>query len=133
MHVTGQYGTKLLQEISQKWETNLLVNIELNDVKQSIKLFKETTRNMYLWDIQFKLWYERVATNSRLFQMNIKETEACAYCQERETNVHAFILCDRVQNIWREVTQFLIQLGYRHFRLEQNILIFGDTEMDLFF
>ena len=28
---------------------------------------------------------------------------------------------------------FLSRLGYRNFRLEQNVLIFGDTEMDLFF
>ena len=26
-----------------------------------------------------------------------------------------------------------MQIGYQNFRLEQNVLIFGDTEMDLFF
>ena len=48
-------------------------------------------RNMYLWDIQFKIWYTRVARNAKLFQMNIKDTEHCEYCEMRETNVHAFV------------------------------------------
>ena len=94
---------------------------------------KKKPRNMYLWDIQFKVWHERVATNSRLYRMNIKETEACTYCQQRETNVHAFVLCDRAQNSWRKVSLLLSRLGYRNVRLEQNVLIFGDKEMDFFF
>ena len=90
-------------------------------------------RNMYLWDIQYKVWHERVATNSRLYNMNIKETENCEYCQQRETNVHDFILCERTQDFWREISRYLIRLGYRNFRLEHKLLIFGDTEMDLLF
>ena len=39
---TGQYGIKILQEISQKWERDIMVNIEIEEVKQSIKLFKKT-------------------------------------------------------------------------------------------
>ena len=88
---------------------------------------------MYLWDIQYKLWHKIVATNSRLYQMNIKDNETCEYRQQSDTNVHAFILCDRTQNFWREVSLFLMRLGYRNFRLEHRILIFGDTEMDLLF
>ena len=52
---TGHYGIKILQEISHKWEMDLMIDIEIDEVKQSIKLFKKTTRNMYLWDIQFKV------------------------------------------------------------------------------
>ena len=65
--------------------------------------------------------------------MNIKDTETCEYCQQRETNVNAFVLCDRTPNFWREVLRFLMRLGYRNLRLEHKILIFGDTEMDLLF
>ena len=60
--------------------------------------------------------------------MNIKE-----YCHERDTNVHAFVLCERTQNFWSDITLFLIRLGYRNFRLEHSILIFGDKEMDSLF
>ena len=66
--------------------------------------------------------------------MNIKDTELCEYCdQVRETNVHAFVLCERTQNFWSEITLFLIRLGYRNFRSEHSILIFEDKEMDSLF
>ena len=130
---TGQYGNKLLTEISQKWEIDLLLNIEAEEVKQSIRTFKKTTRNMYLWDIQYKIWFGRVATNSRLFHMNIKNTDTCEYCQQRESNVHALILCERAQTLWSDITTFLKEIGYRNFRLEHKILIFGDAEMDYLF
>ena len=94
---------------------------------------KKHTRNMYLWDIQYKLWHERVVTNSRLYHMNIKNTDSCEYCQQRETNVHAFILCERSQRFWREVSIFLARLGYRNFRLEHKIIVLGDINMDLLF
>ena len=45
------------------------------------------------------------------------------YCQLRE----------RTQNLWSEITLFLLSIGYRNFRLEHRILIFGDTEMDSLF
>ena len=130
---TGNYGDKLLTEVSQKWEMEILCNIESDDVQQSIRLFKKTTRNMYLWDIQFKILYTRVATNSKLFHMNIKDTENCEYCEMRETNVHAFVSCERTQNFWIEITYFLRRIGYINFRLEHKIKIFGDTGMDLLF
>ena len=130
---TGQYGNKILIEISQKWDIDILQDTEAEEVKQSIRTFRKTTRNMYLWDIQYKLWFGRVATNARLFRMNIKESDNCEFCQQIETNAHAFILCERARNLWSDINTFLTEIGYRNFRLEHQILIFGDTEMDPLF
>ena len=88
---------------------------------------------MYLWDIQYKIWFGRVATNARLFRMNIKESDNCEFCQQIETNAHAFIFCERARNLWSDINTFLTEIGYRNFRLEHQILIFGDTEMDPLF
>ena len=38
--------------------------------------------------------------------MNIKDTELWEYCHERETNVHTFVLCERTQNFWSDITLF---------------------------
>ena len=65
--------------------------------------------------------------------MNIKDTENCEYYQQRETNLHAFVRCERSQRFWREVSIFLARLGYMNFRLEHKIIILGDTNKDLLF
>ena len=92
-------------------------------------LFKKTTRNMYLMDIQFKLWHNRVATWYILYRMNITEDENCTYCQQTETNVHAFVICERSQIFWIDIKLYLQRLGYRNFRLEHKVIIL-DNEMD---
>ena len=127
---TGQYGEKLLEEISLKWD---ILDTDTEEIKQSISLFKKTTRNMYLWDIQFKIWHDRVATRYKLYRMNITEDENYAYCQKEETKFHAFIICERSQRFWRDIKFYLLRLGYRDLRLEHKVLILGNTEMDNLF
>ena len=97
---TGQYGEKLLDEISVKWD---ILDVDSKDIKMSMALFKQTTRNMYLMDIQFKLWHNRVATRFILYRMNITENENCIHCDQSETNAHAFVLCERAQMFWRDI------------------------------
>ena len=93
-----------------------MLNIENDEINHSISLFLKTTRNMYLWDIQYKLWHERVATNSKLYRMNISENDNCEYCQQIETNVHAFIWCERSQLFWREIKYFFIKIRIPKFQ-----------------
>ena len=88
-----------MNEISGKWD---VINTDSEEIKHSISLIKKTTSNMYLWDIQYKIWYDRVATRYILHRMNITEDENCAFCQELETSVHAFVICERAQIFWRE-------------------------------
>ena len=124
---TGQYGEKLLDEILLKWDT---LNVDGRDINMSMTLFKKNTRNMYLMDIQFKLWHNRVAPRYFLYRMNITEDENCTYCNQTETNAHAFVLCERSQIFWRDIKLHLQRLGYRNFRLEHKLIILGNTEMD---
>ena len=123
---TGQYGEKLLDEISVKWD---ILDVDSKDIKISMALFKQTTRNMYLMDIQFKLWHNRVATRFFLYRMNITEDENCTYCNQLETNAHAFALCERSQIFWRDIKLYLQRLGYRNFRLEHKVIILGNKDM----
>ena len=124
---TDQYGEKLLEEISAKWD---ILDVDSKDIKMSISLFKQTTKNMYLMDIQFKLWHNRVATRFFLYRMNITENENCNYCNQLETNAHAFALCERSQMFWRDIKFYLQRLGYRNFRLEHKVIILGNKDMD---
>ena len=63
---TGQYGNKVLKEISKKWERNILIDTECDGTKGSISKLKKTTRNMYLFDIQYKIWHERDAKKTQI-------------------------------------------------------------------
>ena len=66
--------------MASKWETKLIIDIEGEDIKHSLILKEKITRNMYLYDIQFKLLHSRVATNKMLFKMQISEKETSKFC-----------------------------------------------------
>ena len=58
--------------------------------------------------IQFKLPHRRIVTNKKLCDMGIKENSFCTYCMEPiETIEHAFIYCNTVTKLWKEVENWL--------------------------
>ena len=61
--------------MARKWETKLIIDIEGEDIKHSLILKEKITRNMYLYDIQFKLLHSRMATNKMPFKMQISGKE----------------------------------------------------------
>ena len=58
--------------------------------------------------IQFKLLHRRIVTNKILCDMGIKENSMCTYCMETiETIEHAFLYCNTVTKLWKEVETWL--------------------------
>ena len=101
-------------------------DIEYEGIKKSISLTKKITKNMYLYDVQFKIWRSRVRTNTRLYKIKITESE---FCDEPETIEHAFIWCE-LYMVWSDLRLWLYTLVYYNFRLEHKIIILGDEQKD---
>ena len=91
---TGQYNTKILQEISVTGVEAFMMDMKY-DIRKSNRLLKRLTRNMYLYYIQFRLWHSRIATNITLIEMNTIEDDQCEYCNEPDYITHAFIICEK--------------------------------------
>ena len=83
---TGYYNINILQEIATTWEKHLEMKINYDDIKTSINLMKWVTRNMYLYDIQSKVWQSRIVTNTTLCKMGVRVADTCEFCGERENN-----------------------------------------------
>ena len=61
---------KILKEISEKWETNLAIDIAYDEIIFVLKKYVSVF-------IQYEIWHDRVATNTKLHRMNILECEDC--------------------------------------------------------
>ena len=128
---TGQYGDKLLEEISLKWD---ILDTDTEEIKPSISLFKKKLQEICIYRTSnSKYGMIEWQRDTNCTEMNITEDENCAYCQQIKTNVHAFITCERSQRFWRDIKFYLLRLGYRNFRLEHKVLILGNTEIDNLF
>ena len=56
---------------------------------------------------QFKLLHRRLATNTSLTKINIKDNEQCTFCQKEETLIHLFWPCSETNLFWQDFKQWL--------------------------
>ena len=61
---------------------------------------------------QFKLLHRRLATNSFLTEINLKDNEQCTFCQnDKETLIHLFWTCEVSILFWQGFKQWAINRG----------------------
>ena len=108
--------TKQLEKIWEKaWESRL------NEVNwKDIYACLRNTPVQYR-AIRYKIISRIVGTNSLLERMQIKTTDACDYCMQRENIEHKFWNCRSVARFWNEIKEWLVGKQLR--TLVNNITI----------
>ena len=85
----------LLQDLSlEEWETRLDETLR-GTPSAGAKLF------------QYRLNTRRTLTNRKLTMYKIMDSSRCAFCSEVETLIHLFWECERTQQLWQIVKDFL--------------------------
>ena len=68
----------------------------------------EWSNSYKLRNFQFKLLYGRIATNSFLQNLGIKDTDLCTFCmKETETLTHLFWTCEETCKFWTSLEHWL--------------------------
>ena len=95
-------------EAQRKWIADCRVetqeNIDWDTVYRSplISVHKDLKTNFF----QFKLLHRRLATNSFLTKINLKDNEQCTFCQkDTETLIHLFWTCSVSTLFWQDFKQ----------------------------
>ena len=95
----------------QKWQSispGLIPEEEWPDIlKRPYRCLRETK----LQSLQFKIIHRTINCNKKLFDMKLKETPMCSYCDETDDIPHFFVHCDNVSDIWKEFFIWWNQLG----------------------
>ena len=74
---------------------SLETELEINDTKYLFGFQRKVSRNMYLFDIRYRLLCGIIPTYNEIYNTKITQKDDQEFCNEMETNVHAFLLCDR--------------------------------------
>jgi exonuclease III len=64
-------------------------------------------RETKLQSFQYKIIHRIVECNKKLFDMKIKPTPECSYCQEIDTIQHFFLYCPKSNAFWKSLTSWL--------------------------
>ena len=120
----GNYDNKLESEIAKKWSENLEIDIREECVRKSIKTSYNNTKDMYVRNIQFKIWHNLIATNRFLYQIGILDS-LCICCKEEENIMHAFLLCQYIKRFWNEVETLARELVCDFVQIEDKYKVMG--------
>ena len=92
-----------------EWERDCeLTNLE--EIRWEIIYSKSfnCSKSTELRNFQFKLLHRRVATNTFLEKIGIKENHLCTFCQKDiETLIHLFWTCEKTQIFWTALEVWL--------------------------
>ena len=100
-------------EAQRKWIADCSVetqeNIDWDTVYRSSFLCTKISK---LIVFQFKLLHRRLATNSFLTKINLKDNEQCTFCQnDTETLIHLFWTCSVSTAFWQDFKQWAVNRG----------------------
>ena len=112
-----------------KWNDTLTEPIseeEWSNIFQRPYLILRETK---LQSLQYKTIHRIINCNKKLFDMKIKDTPKCSYCDEIDDIPHFFIKCERVNVLWCNFFEFWNSVGYPNVNfaedLGENDILFG--------
>ena len=85
------------------------------------KILKETKLQAF----QYKILHRIVATNDKLFQWGIKESNLCMYCGQHDTISHFFWDCIEVRQFWTSIENWANTVLNLNSKLNSIDILFG--------
>ena len=83
------------------------------------------TKETKLQIMQWKILHEIYPSNILLTKMKIKSSEKCELCGERDTLIHFFYECIKVENVWKEIEKLTFQKTGQSIALSAKIVLLG--------
>ena len=97
-------------------EWNATATSQITDDEWS-KIFQgsyQTIRETKIQSLQFKTIHMIINCNKKLFDIKIKETPKCSYCDAIDDIPHFFMRCENVLDLWTWFVNWWNQVGYRN-------------------
>ena len=105
-------------EIMAKWEEGSLNDIvNFDQIKTCFSFCNKTTECTCLRYIQFKNLHNRLVTQTLLKKMGKSESDACLYCNEIDTQVHALLYCTSTIKLWSNVEKWVRKDIQPHYKM----------------
>ena len=121
-------NSSVLENATNKWNEKIDFQLDVFSLKKSfskIKMFDD----VYLRYIQFRTLHRRFFTNNILFKMKQKSSVLCDFCKnESDSNEHMFLSCAVIRQLWRDVENWISQIGVADYVINEEIIILGELK-----
>lgn len=111
------------------WENKWNAKVGQHEWSDTYKNIFQATKSAQYRALHYKIITMTAATNVLLNQIGVKDTSLCSRCEvTHETIYHKYWACPDVQIFWREIKQWLSEIGAAEDANEFNLknIIFGN-------
>ena len=116
-------------ELTDKWSNKTDLDYTSFELQKSFHLHHASFKDCYLKYTQFRTLHRRFFTNDKLHKMGIKPSGMCSFCKVSSDSVdHMLLYCNIVQNLWLEVNNWIIELGFKNYNLTNSRKFLGDLD-----
>ena len=92
----------------EKWQKDISSTNETADWRKVYQTSTACTRSSKPIDFNFRFLHRRLATNSYLQKIGIREDNNCTFCHnEREDLMHLFLQCEKTIIFWQNLSLWL--------------------------
>ena len=102
----------------------LSLNVNEQQVYESLPLNKKSTSEPRLLEFQYKILNGYLAVGTTLEKWNIKSSNKCRYCNEEDTIFHCLFLCSETHKWIIEIQNYLrsVSINFENVNLQKYIL-----------
>ena len=124
-------GNKTVPTALNSWQHEVTIGERGNQWSDYFKIPHTANRDVNIKMFQYKILHRILATNKKLKQYGIKDSDNCDFCGiETESILHIFCECDLTTHIWQSIADWLVKSGIRIGYLSDSQIIFGDKYWD---
>ena len=117
---------EILDSKRKLWERDLNKSILREEYINSFKAIYKVTNVSKYRSFQYRLQVRGVVTNMHLFRWKITDSNLCTFCGKcKETYLHLFIYCEKVQTIWEYVEQFMLCFTDEQIHFQEDTVIWN--------
>ena len=89
------------------WNKILEWKLDASAFEQSFQNIYKATISTQLRDFQYRLLWNRIPMNDKLYRWKIKNSPQCDFCDETDNILHSIYQCTHVRTLWTSLELFI--------------------------
>ena len=104
-------GNHSVPTAMNSWQQEILIGEKGNQWSDIFRIANSANRDVNMKMFQFKILHRILATNKKLKQFRIIDSDLCDFCGlETESIIHIFCECEVTTPIWQHISRYQIRL-----------------------
>ena len=98
----------LLNDKANAWAAELEIVFTTNDLVIALRTTYSVTNAPKYRSFQYRLLQRAIITNVHLARWGKISSNMCTFCcKEKESYIHLFFLCEKIQSVWHQIIEFM--------------------------